>query len=103
VAALTTAGDAVTTGVGYNRGKEDPMITITARFDGRVFVPTEPLDLPPGYELEITIPSPPPAQPEQPTLLALAELMKQFPENPDWPPDGAVQHDHYLYGTPKKP
>jgi hypothetical protein len=36
-------------------------------------------------------------------LLQLAEIIDQFPSDPDWPPDFAAQHDHYLYGTPKGP
>ena len=40
---------------------------------------------------------------DRPPLLALLEELRQLPENPDWPADGAAQHDHYLYGTPKQP
>lgn len=76
------------------------MTIIKARFDGRVFIPEQPVDLPVGYVLEIPI-RPPSGGP--PPLRALAELLEAQPENPDWPPDGAAQHDHYLYGTPKKP
>jgi hypothetical protein len=36
-------------------------------------------------------------------LLTLAEIVDQFPSDADWPPDYATQHDHYLYGTPKRP
>ncbi len=36
-------------------------------------------------------------------LLKLAEIIDQFPSDHDWPPDFAAQHDHYLYGTPKRP
>lgn len=79
------------------------MTTVKARFDGHVFIPEGPVDLPVGSELEISIPTPPPSPSGQTTLAQLAEIAKQFPENPDWPPDGAAQHDHYLYGTPKKP
>jgi hypothetical protein len=42
------------------------MSTIKARFDGHVFVPQEPVDLPVGWELEIALPSdqaPPPVLP----------------------------------------
>ncbi len=79
------------------------MITIKAKFDGKVFVPEEPIDLPVGQELEISIISPAPNPAPLTTLAKLAEIAQQFPENPDWPPDGAAQHDHYLYGTPKRP
>jgi hypothetical protein len=36
------------------------------------------------------------------TLCQLAEIAGQFPVNPDLPTDLAAQHDHYLYGTPKR-
>jgi hypothetical protein len=79
------------------------MSTIKARFDGNVFVPQEPVDLPVGCELEIILPSVPQQGAAGPPLAALAELLQRFPDNPEWPADGADQHDHYLYGTPKKP
>ena len=79
------------------------MITVRARFDGKVFIPEEPVDLPVGYTLEIPIVPPPARADSKPALVALMELLEQFPANPDWPADGAAQHDHYLYGTPKKP
>ena len=36
-------------------------------------------------------------------LSRLADIAGQFPVNPDLPTDLAAQHDHYLYGTPKRP
>lgn len=81
-------------------------MTVKARFDGRVFVPETPVDLPVGYTLEIRIPSQPtgPQQaPTKPPLLELMDILDRFPPNPDWPEDFAAQHDHYLYGTPKRP
>jgi hypothetical protein len=79
------------------------MITVTARFDGRVFVPAEPVDLPLGYELQISIPERSAKEGPASTLASLAEIATQFPENPDLPTDLAAQHDHYLYGMPKRP
>jgi hypothetical protein len=32
----------------------------------------------------------------------LAALAGEHPDNPDLPADLAAQHDHYLYGTPKR-
>ena len=43
------------------------------------------------------------AAPGEVSLMDLVELAYQFPINPDAPRDGAAQHDHYLYGTPKNP
>jgi len=79
------------------------MSTIKARFDGHVFIPEGPVDLPVGCELEIVLPEPASPKEAQAPLAALAALMEQFPENAQWPADGAAQHDHYLCGTPKKP
>ena len=111
------------------------MKTIKAHFDGRVFVPEEPVDLPLGCAAEVRVPAAdeallpscadscaqkpagdaagqeshagagqqqPAAKAKRP-LLELLEILGQFPPNPDWPEDAAAQHDHYLYGTPKRP
>jgi hypothetical protein len=83
--------------------KEFAMTTVRARFDGKVFVPEKPVDLPAGCELEISFAAPENESPGKTPLARLAEILDQLPANPDWPPDGAAQHDHYLYGTPKRP
>jgi len=36
-------------------------------------------------------------------LMRLVEIAQRYPVNPDAPMDLAAQHDHYLYGTPKRP
>lgn len=90
-------------------------MTVKVRFDGRVFIPEVPVDLPEGvYEVAAIRPVAP-AKPESPAeerpslnseerpLLKLLELLDQFPKETDLPPDAAAQHDHYLYGLPKRP
>jgi len=77
------------------------MITVKARFDGHVFVPEQPVNLPVGHILDIPIVPPAEETVSTPPLVELLELLEQLPANPDWPADGAAQHDHYLYGTPK--
>lgn len=77
------------------------MAFVKARFDGQVFVPETPVDLPVGCVLEIPLPPAEPTEEPDRPLLKLARQLEQFPANPDWPADGAAQHDHYLYGTPK--
>jgi len=79
------------------------MTTVKARFDGRVFVPEGPVDLPVGTVLEIPIHFPASEEKPKSALAQLAEIAQQFPDNPNSPPDLAEQHDHYLYGTPKRP
>ncbi|MBI2805723.1 MAG: hypothetical protein HYX68_12155 [Planctomycetes bacterium] len=77
-------------------------VTVKAHFDGRVFVPDEPVQLPVGFELQIPIDMP--AKPSAGTTLGqLAEIASQFPANPELASDLAAQHDHYLYGLPKRP
>jgi hypothetical protein len=78
-------------------------MTVKARFDGRVFVPEEPVDLPVGFVVEIPdVPADSAASGATP-LAGLAEITSMFPEDDDLPTDLAAQHDHYLYGTPKRP
>jgi Protein of unknown function DUF104 len=84
--------------------KEELMLmVIKVRYDGRVFVPEETVDLPAGSEFEVTLKPPIMPANARPPLLALADIARQFPDDPDMPTDAAAQHDHYLYGTPKRP
>jgi hypothetical protein len=76
------------------------MATVKARFDGHVFVPEAPVDLPVGCVLDILLPGKSPPAAANP-LGDLVRQLGELPPNPDWPADGAAQHDHYLYGTPK--
>jgi predicted DNA-binding antitoxin AbrB/MazE fold protein len=76
---------------------------LKAHYDGRVLVPEQPVDLPVGRRLEIQVAAAPDERPQRPGLLKdLAELARTLPGNPAGPTDGAAQHDHYLYGTPKR-
>jgi hypothetical protein len=78
---------------------------LKAHFDGKVLVPDEPVNLPVDCALELRIE---PAQKVQKPskeinpLKSLVELAKRFPVL-DGAADGAAQHDHYLYGLPKRP
>ncbi len=74
------------------------MTIVKARFDGQVFVPETPVDLPVGCVLDIPLPAPGSPEEADKPLLRLARELDQFAANPDWPADGAAQHDHYLYG-----
>jgi hypothetical protein len=69
---------------------------ITAHFDGKVLIPDEPVQLPVGQPLRLTVETsaPPPAR--------YADLLQFAADLPDAPPDLAAQHDHYLYGCPKQ-
>jgi hypothetical protein len=73
------------------------MANVKGHIDGEFQVPEEPVNLPAKCAVEVEI------RPvgEKP-LLALARQLEQLPDNADWPRDGSIQHDHYLYGTPKQ-
>jgi len=74
------------------------MVSIRAHYNGEVFVPEEPVDLPRDVSMRLVVV---PVDEKQPPLMSLAKLADEFPEDPTWPADGASEHDHYLYGTPK--
>jgi hypothetical protein len=76
--------------------------TIKAHFDGKVFVPDEPVDVPAGQPVTIQV-GPDANLPSEPgTLADLADWAETLAPLPDSPGDAAAQHDHYLYGTPKR-
>lgn len=75
------------------------MTSIRAHFDGKVFVPDEPVDMPPDTPVRLVLAS----GGDEPPLADLARLADSLPDVPGWPVDGAAQVDHYLYGTPKRP
>ena len=90
------------------------MTVLKAHFDGKVLVPDEPVDLPVNCALEVQVKMVEPKESFQTPaqegsvvsdkpLLRLAQLLEELPDNPNWPADGAAQHDHYLYGSPKRP
>lgn len=85
------------------------MTKLKAHFDGKVLIPDEPVDLPVDRDLEIQVQvleqkaagqEGPPAAPKP--LEELARALEEAGPNPEWPTDGAAQHDHYLYGLPKR-
>lgn len=72
-------------------------MTFTATYDGRTLVPSEPLGLPIGTPVTLTV-----ADADVPPLMKLLEELDKLPENEDWPADGAANYKHYLYGLPKQ-
>jgi hypothetical protein len=70
--------------------------TITVHFDGRVLVPDEPVELPIGPALRVSV------EAAEPVPDKFADLRALAVDLPDAPSDLSAQHDHYLYGHPKK-
>jgi len=79
------------------------MKTLRAHFDGKVLQFDEPVDLPVNAPLKVDVHFAAPEASTSTPLQDLAGLLNDLPADPDWPADGAAQHDHYLYGTPKRP
>jgi hypothetical protein len=70
--------------------------SLTAHFDGKVIVPDEPVQLPIGQPLRVLV------EVQVPAAAPFADLLGFAADLPDAPPDLAAQHDHYLYGSPKR-
>jgi hypothetical protein len=67
-------------------------------FDGEVFRPASPPGLEPNTRYVITIHEAAPAASDMGAWDVLESLAGTIEAPADW----ATQHDHYLYGTPKK-
>lgn len=73
--------------------------TIEAVFDGEILRPTAPLDLKPNTSYRISIDVPSAQSGEAGDAWAELEALAGSVEAPrDW----AQEHDHYLYGAPKR-
>jgi hypothetical protein len=70
--------------------------TISAHFDGEAIIPDEPVDLSAGQALRISI------EIDTSDRNPLRDLMDLSVDVPDVPDDLSQQHDHYLYGSPKR-
>lgn len=87
---------------------------IAAHFDGQVIVPDEPVHLPVGLPLRVRVeiavaPAKTPADATSdmppiapPQSSKFADFSKFAADLPDAPADLGAQHDHYLYGSPKR-
>lgn len=71
--------------------------TVTVVFDGEVFRPTEPVDLEPNTEYRVTIDDVQAADLNARPLMRFLDITIDTGLG-----DLAEQHDHYLYGTPKR-
>lgn len=79
--------------------------TLWVQFDGKVFVPQVPVNLPINHMLEITIVDAPRPSDDRPAGEMLKRWIADQPavDRGNMPTDAAAQHDHYLYGHPKRP
>jgi predicted DNA-binding antitoxin AbrB/MazE fold protein len=75
--------------------------TIDAIYDGQVLRPLVPLDLQPNERCRITIESQTPSQAVGKKIPRCVREILEMAEDLGVP-DLAQQHDHYLYGLPKR-
>jgi hypothetical protein len=77
-------------------------MTFTATYDGRTLTPSEPLGLPIGTPVTLTVADadvPPPDSP-----LYLLHEMQKFPVDENWPADGAATcKPHHRRHQPEGP
>ncbi len=76
-------------------------MVVKARFDGRAFVPDEPVKIPVGLVVEISLDPMPGVQPTP--LETLMDRMDALVVEGDWPEDSASRVDQMLYGAPEAP
>jgi predicted DNA-binding antitoxin AbrB/MazE fold protein len=68
-------------------------LTIKATYENGVLKPKEPLALAEGTEVELTMAAPTDDQDPLAGVIGIGQSGLT---------DGADQHDHYIYGTPKR-
>jgi len=81
------------------------MMVVHAVYENGVFRPIAPVELPERCQVELVIRQEPVVNSQASAVAPLANLAAiaaAHPENPALPTDLAAQHDHYLYGTPKR-
>ena len=73
------------------------MLAVRAHFDGKQIRLDEPVKLKPDAKLLITV-----LNEEKPENKTLFELLDAPIGSIEGPEDWSINHDHYLYGVPKK-
>lgn len=78
------------------------MIQFNAHFDGRNICPDEPVSLPENAPLRITVDETAMTSFGANGPLDLFDRLEASSGLVDGPIDWSAEHDHYLYGAPKK-
>ncbi len=76
--------------------------TFSVIFDGEVLRPEKPLDLVPNTRYLIVVQLALPLELENETPGDVYDLLQSLAGTYDGPEDWSAEHDHYLYGTPKR-
>lgn len=72
-------------------------ITVKATFDGSSFTIHDPINLEPNTDYILTIEKEERTQIESPL-----EILRKYAGSVHGPPDLSIEHDHYIYRTPKR-
>ncbi len=75
--------------------------TVTVTYDGSTLHPEKPLNLEPNKRYRILVISEEKSPPDTPKENAW-DILERLAGTVDAPEDWSIQHDHYLYGTPKR-
>jgi len=67
-----------------------------------VVVFDEPISLPDGTSVEVVLPLPAGTEPQQAAPTLYERLEPFIGKAKGLPPDASLNHDHYLYGMPKR-
>lgn len=77
-------------------------MTLHGHIQNGVIVLDQHIPLPEGAAVQVQIIPTSPTAPADAEIPTLAERLKDFIGILELPEDAAENHDHYLYGTPKK-
>lgn len=77
------------------------MVAVKGHFDGKVFVPDEPVDLPRNQAVILHV-EVAPAQAGNGRAGDAWDVLSANEGSVEAPADWSAEHDHYLYGTPKR-
>jgi hypothetical protein len=79
------------------------MIDFSAHFDGKVIVPEQAVDLPRDRSFVVHVETPGAADPStQSSPQSALQWLADNAVDDELPGDLSAQHDHYLYGTPRR-
>lgn len=79
------------------------MIRFIAHSDGKIIIPDERVEIPRDRALEVTVQEADTNGQQSSSRDALLALVEQAERiDGELPTDLAANHDHYLYGTPKR-
>ena len=73
--------------------------TLHAIFDGKVLKPENAANLEPNVRYLVTIE---PERKEETGKQSLWDVLSEFSGTVEGPEDWSEEHDHYLYGTPRR-